>query len=67
MARLTLNYQDLLAPELDVERLKMLQGSSIEMHAFLQLPEMLREAVRISITNAELKQKQKEEKERNAT
>ena len=42
--RLMLNYQDLIEPSLGFEALKLLQGSSRELHVLLALPEMLEDS-----------------------
>ena len=60
-SRLLLNYGDLLDKNIGLEELKLLQGSSGEMHVFLRLPEMLKDGIKF-YKEEELKQiKSKEE------
>ena len=56
LERLRLNYQDLLIPDFGLPELKLLQGSSAEMHAMLELPQLLRGAIQLKID----KQKQEQ-------
>ena len=58
-SRLSLNYQDLLVPTLPLDQLRLLQGSSREMHDLLSLPAMLKEI----IERAEKEEKQARERE----